>query len=108
MRLAVLTAMCGAVGSLLAVGVAPVEAAVVAVAATVGGVSVGCRLTLPHVAPRVVLSVLVAVLVLVVNTARLHYPPLTCLAVVLAAAWCTAELARRTTVLIFRPSASAA
>lgn len=108
MRLSILTAMCGAVGALLAVGVAPIEAAAIAVAATTGGVSIGCRLTLPHVAPRVVVSVLVAVLALVVNVVRLGYPAPVCTAVVLVTAWCTAELARRLSSLVFHPPAAAA
>ncbi|MFB9178547.1 hypothetical protein ACFFX1_10440 [Dactylosporangium sucinum] len=107
-RLAVLTATAGAAGALLADGVPPVQAAAVAAAATVGGVEVGCRLTLPHVAPKTVVSVLVVVLALVVSVVRLGYPVPECLAVVLAAAWCTAELARRVTGLVLRPTAPSA
>jgi hypothetical protein len=107
-RLYVLTAMSGGIAALLSMGVAPIPAAAIAVAATVGGAEVGCRLTLPVVAPRVVVSVLVLVLALVVNVVRLGYPAPECLAVVLAAAWCAAELARRVTGLVFRSSSLAA
>jgi hypothetical protein len=107
-RVSVVTAMSSAAGTLVAVGVAPLPAAAIAVAATVGGVGVGCRLTLPHVAPRIVISVLITILVLVVNVVGLGYPAPDCLAVVLTAAWCAAELARWLTGWIFCPIADAA
>ncbi|MET7400355.1 hypothetical protein ABZS66_43400 [Dactylosporangium sp. NPDC005572] len=106
-RLSMLTATAGATGGLLASGVPPLQAVVVAAAATAGGAEVGCRLTLPHIAPRTVVSVLVVVLTLVVLMVRLGYPATECLAVVLAAAWFAAEFARRVTSLVLRPSASA-
>lgn len=107
-RLSVVTAVSGAAGALLTVGLPPVEAAAVAVAGTLGGVQVGCRLTMPHIAPKTVVSVLITVLVVIVSVVQLGYPALECLAVVLASAWCAAELARRVTAAVFRAHTVAA
>ena len=87
----------------MAGGLPPVEAAAVAVAGTLGGVQVGCRLTMPHIAPKTVVSVLITVLVVIVSVIQLGHPTLECLAVVLASAWCAAEFARRVTAPVFRP-----
>ncbi|HKT03483.1 MAG TPA: hypothetical protein VJT31_28480 [Rugosimonospora sp.] len=102
LRLAILAAICGAAGALLVAGVSPLAAGAVAVVAAVGGVEVGCRLTMPYVVPRISVAVLIVVLVLVVNVVRLGYPPLECLAVLLPAAWCVAELTRRLAVRVFQ------
>jgi len=107
-RLSVVTAVISAAGALMTAGVPPVEAAAAVVAGALGGAGVGCRLTAPHVAPNTVVSVLVAVLVVIVSVVRLGYPVGECLAVVLASAWCAAEIAKRITATIHRPGRAAA
>ena len=96
-RVAVLAAMTGAVGSLLAAGIAPLAAVAIALAATAGGVEVARALTGPYRAPPVRVTVLVVIIVLIVNMVRLGYPALMCVTLVPAGAWCAAALARRAT-----------
>lgn len=103
-RLAVLAAVGGATGALLVVGVPPVEAGITAVVGAVGGVWVGCQLTAPFVAPKIVLVVLVMVLLVIVSGVWLGYPVLQCLAVALTVAGGAVQVARRMAAAVLRPS----
>jgi hypothetical protein len=96
-RLAVLEAAVGFVIVLLRLGYSPLIAVATAVTAVAGGVEIACRLTAPHLAPPVRVTVLVVILVFVVSLLRLGYPPAVGVSVALVTAWCGTEIARRFT-----------
>jgi hypothetical protein len=94
-RVAVLAAMLAASCGLLILGNDPGVVVTTTVAATVGGVQIGCRLTAPTVAPAVRCVVLVIILVVVVGLLGRGYPPVVAVGLVLSVAGCAAEAARR-------------
>jgi hypothetical protein len=96
-RLAVLVVISGAVSSLMQAGSPPLETVVAVLLAAAGGVEVGRRLTAPEPALFVRVAVVVLVVGAVVSAVTAGYPTFACVAIVILAAWCTAEIGRRLT-----------
>src|ERR1051326_2015900 len=94
-KITVLIAMLFATCALLGVGTDPKVAVGTVLAASVGGVQIGCRFTAPVAAPAIRCSVLVIVLIVVIALPVWGYPPTVSVGVVLSVGGCAAEAARR-------------
>jgi hypothetical protein len=101
-RLAVLNAGLATLISLVAIGFSPPTAAALSIAATVGAVEIGCRLTAPSPAPKTRSTIVVVILILIVQVLAIGYPPVATLALILGTAFVITEIARRLTDLPYR------
>ena len=96
-RVAVLLLTSSAVSALLQAGVPPVEAVLIALLASAGGVEVGCRLTGPFPALRIRVVVVIVVVSAVLGAVTAGFPPFASVGLVVLAAACAVEIGRRLT-----------
>ena len=94
-RLTLMISAVAMVAVLLHLRLEPPVAVATALATVLGGAEVSCRLTLPVIAPRVRITVIVVITSVVTTMLYGGVDPVVAVAVVLAVAASTVELARR-------------